>query len=71
MHHASFVCSLALCIAGVEAFRPFHPKSLPHVEDAEKRDAVARDTAGAMGFVTFKMAKVASSVSTHSLHGRL
>lgn len=69
MHHTAVLYSLALWITGIGALLPLHTKSIQDVKDAEKRDAVARDAVGTMGFVTFKMSKSKSSVRTHSLHG--
>jgi hypothetical protein len=69
MHRVVFLWQLALWVTGIRALLPFHSESLQDVDGAEKRDVVARDTAGSMGFVTFKMTKTGSNVGTHPLHG--
>ncbi|KAK9417508.1 putative Peptidase A1 domain-containing protein [Seiridium unicorne] len=61
MYRAVVLCQLTLWISGIQAFLPLHSESLQHVRDDEKRDNMARDAVGSMGFVTFKMSKAGSS----------
>lgn len=65
MHRVVALWQLALCVTGIQASLPFHPKAHENGKDTEQRDIVTRD-AGPLGFITFKMVKTTSSVCIHS-----
>ncbi|KAI0163039.1 aspartic peptidase domain-containing protein [Pestalotiopsis sp. NC0098] len=71
MHSTAIISQLALWTTGIQALQPSQPRAQHDVQDAVKRDVVARDSAGPMGFVTFKMATKVSAPSDDLVSKRI